>query len=112
MAGSGISFRALSENSDGTPAADPVTLTPGDNAFIGMDSVKTAGCPRAQIAYFNDFDGGLAVAPGVKDVLDGITTTEPVQGYSGVGSFGGDFLRNTTGGDHGSGCVRPIPDAR
>ena len=69
-----------------------------ENAFIGMDSVKTAGCTVPQSVYFNDFDGGLTVAPGVTDVLDGITTTEPVQDYGGVGSFGSDFLRNTTGG--------------
>ena len=70
-----------------------------ETAIEGTDSVKTVGCTVPQTVYFNDFDGGLAVAPGVKDVLDGITTTEPAQGYSGVGSFGGDFLRNTTGGE-------------
>lgn len=52
--------------------------------------------------YFNDFDGGLTVAPGVTGTLGGITSTESVQGYAGLGTgsntFGGDFLRNTTGG--------------
>lgn len=57
--------------------------------------------------YFNDFDGGLTVAPGVTDTLAGITSMEPAQGYDGLGTgsntFGGYFLRNTTGGDDGGG---------
>ncbi|NIM95690.1 MAG: hypothetical protein GTO18_18475, partial [Anaerolineales bacterium] len=52
--------------------------------------------------YFNDFDGGLTVAPKVTATLGGVTSTEPVQGYDGIGSpgnsFGGLFLRNTSGG--------------
>jgi hypothetical protein len=80
-----------------------LTGSAGEIAFMGTDSVKTSGCTVPQTVYFNDFDGGLAVALGVKDVLDGITTTESVQGYGGVGGFGGDFLRNDTGGDYGSG---------
>ena len=52
-------------------------------------------------AYFNDFDGGLVVASGITDTLGGITSTESVQGYDGIGSsgntFGGNFLRNTSG---------------
>ena len=53
--------------------------------------------------YFDDFDGGLIVAPGVTAALGGITTLEEVQGYAGLGTgsntFGGEFLRNATGGD-------------
>jgi basic membrane protein A len=53
-------------------------------------------------AYFNDFDGGLTVAPKVTGTFGGVIDTESVQGYDGIGSpsnmFGGEFLRNTTGG--------------
>lgn len=60
----------------------------------------------AGTVYFNDFDGGLTVAPGVSAVLSGVTTTEGVQGYSGVVSpgnqFSGDFLRNTSAGNPAS----------
>lgn len=69
------------------------TATPFD-PFLGKEPT-----------YFNDFDGGLLVAPGVTASLGGIVTTESVQGYAGLGpggnTFGGDFLRNTTGGDAG-----------
>jgi hypothetical protein len=56
--------------------------------------------------YFNDFDGGLIVAPGVTAALGGITNLESVQGYAGYG-FGGDFLRNDTGGDDYGGIGTP-----
>jgi hypothetical protein len=51
--------------------------------------------------YYNDFDGDPSVASGVTAALEGVTTVESTQGYAGLG-FGGSFLRNTTGGDHGS----------
>ena len=64
---------------------------------------------NASQVYFNDFDGGLTVAPGVTDTLGGITTTESVQGYDGLGTgsntFAGNFLRNTTGGYAGGGSI-------
>ena len=51
-------------------------------------------------AFHDDFDGGKTVLPGVTATWSGVTNTEPVQGYSGIGTgsnvFGGDFLRNTT----------------
>jgi len=63
--------------------------------------------------YFNNFDGGLRVASGIGAVLDGIVTTEFVRGYAGYGNggnkFGGDFLRNATGGDAGGGSGRGDP---
>ena len=63
----------------------------------------------ASLVYYNDFDGGLIVAPGVTDTLSGITTTESVQGYEGIGTgnntFADNFLRNTTGGYAGSGSI-------
>jgi hypothetical protein len=55
------------------------------------------------MAYFNDFDGGVTVATGVGAALSGVTTTEGVQGYAGLGpsgnQFGGNFLRNTSAGN-------------
>ena len=51
--------------------------------------------------YFDDFDGGMAVAPGIVATLDGVVAPESVRDYAGIGNggnvFGGDFLRNTTG---------------
>jgi len=47
--------------------------------------------------YYNDFDGEAIAAPEVTATLAGITSTEPVQDYDAYG-FGGDFLRNDTGG--------------
>jgi hypothetical protein len=50
--------------------------------------------------FSTDFNSG---APGE---FSGVTTTEGVQGYSGIGTgsnvFSGDFLRNTTGGNPAS----------
>lgn len=56
--------------------------------------------------YSNDFDGGLIVAPGVTATLGGISSLESVQGYDGYG-FGGDFLRNDTGGYDDGGMGTP-----
>ena len=54
------------------------------------------------MVFSDDFDGGQAVLGGVGAALSGVTTTEPVQSYAGLGSsgnqFGGDFLYNQTGG--------------
>lgn len=59
--------------------------------------------------YFNDFDGVPVVAPGVTDMLGGITNLESVQGYAGFGVagniFAGNFLRNDTGGYASSGGI-------
>lgn len=53
--------------------------------------------------YFNDFDVTPTVASGVNAALSGVTTTEGVQGYAGLGpsgnQFGGNFLRNTSTGN-------------
>jgi len=63
--------------------------------------------------YFDDFDGGISVAPGIRDLLDGVMTPESVRGYAGIGNggniFGSDFLRNTTGGDAGGGGDIGVP---
>lgn len=57
---------------------------------------------KAKVVYFNDFDKSPRVTHGVLATLGGITTTESVQGYAGLGTgsnvFGGEFLRNITGG--------------
>lgn len=63
-------------------------------------AASLAAASSAQTVVFSTtFDGG---AP---PELSGVTTTEDVQGYAGVGApgnqFGGDFLRNTTGCDAG-----------
>jgi hypothetical protein len=56
----------------------------------------------ASIVLFDDFDGGLTVAPGVSAIYSGYVSLEGVQGYAGLGpsgnQFGGSFLRNPTGG--------------
>jgi hypothetical protein len=57
-------------------------------------------------AYFNDFDGTPIVTPGVTAALGGITDLEPVQEYDGYG-FGGNFLRNGTGGYESGGIGTP-----
>jgi acetyltransferase-like isoleucine patch superfamily enzyme len=57
--------------------------------------------------FFDNFDGGLTVAPGVGALLDGAGAPESVLGYAGIGNggntFGGDFLRNDTGAYAGAG---------
>ena len=42
-----------------------------------------AGAMAGTQIYFNNFDGGLTVAPGVSGGFSGVTTTEGVQGYAG-----------------------------
>jgi len=55
------------------------------------------------IVYTNDFDGGESLSGGATGGLSGITTTESVQGFSGLGNggnlFGGQFLRNKSTGN-------------
>ena len=54
------------------------------------------------VIFFDDFDGGQITMNGVVSNLSGITSTESVQNYAGIGSgnnqFAGNFLRNITGG--------------
>jgi hypothetical protein len=54
-------------------------------------------------AYFNNFDTAPTVLSGVTASLSGVTSTEGVQGYSGIGppgnQFSGNFLRNDSGGN-------------
>jgi hypothetical protein len=54
-------------------------------------------------AYFNNFDSAPTVTPGISASLSGVTTTEGVQDYSGLGpsgnQFGGNFLRNDSTGN-------------
>jgi len=54
-------------------------------------------------AYFNNFDTDPTVAPGITAGLSGVTSTEGVQGYSGIGppgnQFSGNFLRNSSYGN-------------
>ena len=72
-------------------------------AFVFLIPMNAIAAPsKGGQIYFNDFDGGLTVAPKVTGVLGGVTSTESVQGYDGIGSlsntFGGNFLRNPSGG--------------
>lgn len=60
----------------------------------------------AQAKYFNNFDGQEIFPSGVSGGFSGITATEFVQGFEGIGtvcdSFSDNFLRNTTSGDPAS----------
>ena len=62
----------------------------------------TATESNAIVVFSDDFDGGQTTSPGVSAAYSGITTTESVQNYAGLGpsgnQFGGSFLRNVTGG--------------
>ncbi len=52
------------------------------------------------VIFYDDFDGGQRIASGVTGGWSGVTSTESVQGYSGLGTasntFSGLFLRNDT----------------
>ena len=56
----------------------------------------------AQEVFFDDFDGGQVFGGGVKGGFSGVTNLTSVQGFAGLGDegdqFGGNFLRNDTGG--------------
>ena len=105
-------------NGDQTPAAvlelDPIHASMFAQGFVGLyDASSTQSFDNLRIetlaneplnlgpVYFDDFDGGMAVAPGVTAMLDGVIAPESVRDYAGIGNggnvFGGDFLRNTTG---------------
>jgi hypothetical protein len=66
-----------------------------------------AGAPTTQAetvqlqAFFDDFDGGQIVYDGVQGTFSGVAQTEPVYGYSGIGTnyniFSGVLIRNDTG---------------
>ena len=64
--------------------------------------VSFSSVEASQIVFEDDFDGNQTMASGVVGNLTGITTTESVQNYAGIGNgsnqFGGNFLRNITGG--------------
>jgi len=76
-------------------------MKPGFPLAVALFLAALPPVADAAPVYFNDFDGGPVVAPGVTAALTGVTTTEPVQGYAGLGlvgdTFGGRFLRNDTG---------------
>ena len=68
--------------------------------LVGL--LPTAAARADFVVFSDDFDGGQSSSFGVNGSLSGVTTTESVQGYAGLGNgsnqFGGDFLRNATGG--------------
>jgi basic membrane protein A len=78
------------------------SLMAGVAVLLFAPMAAFAGGAKGGQVYFDDFDGGLTVAPKVTGMFGGVTSTESVQGYDGIGSpsnaFGGNFLRNTTGG--------------
>jgi len=105
-----------------TPATvlqlDPVHAAMFAGGFVGLkDNSSTQNFDNLRIetlaaeplalgpVYFDDFDGGMAVAPGIVAILDGVVAPESVRDYAGIGNggnvFGGDFLRNTTSGGGG-----------
>src|SRR5688572_19911308 len=65
--------------------------------FLGLTAVCLAALGGSVTVFTTDFNAG---AP---PEFSGVTTTEEVQGYAGLGTglnvFGGDFLRNTSGGN-------------
>jgi hypothetical protein len=62
--------------------------------------VPAAAMANSLTAYFNNFDTDPTVGSGITAGLSGVTSTEGVQGYSGIGSsdnqFSGNFLRNAS----------------
>lgn len=60
------------------------------------------GQARAGIIFYDNFDGGQAVASGVTATYSGYANIQGVQGYAGIGTgsnvFSGNFLQNDSGG--------------
>ena len=85
-----------------------IVIFPLSSGVFSSDNVVHAqtNVSNSVQVYFNDFDGDPVVASGVTATLGGITNTESVQGYDGYG-FGGDFLRNDTGGYDDGGIGTP-----
>lgn len=70
-------------------------------SLLAVASTATAQSTDLQV-YFNDFDGGLHVEPGVNASLGGYLNTQSVRSYNGIagpisGSFSGNLLFNGTG---------------
>lgn len=76
------------------------TLALSSFAIVSLFSAST--CLGDLIVMADDFDGGQTTLGGVTAALSGVATTESVQNYAGIGTganvFGGNFLRNRTGG--------------
>lgn len=74
--------------------------------FVQCCSAASAGMTTV---FFDDFDGGQSVLSGVTAGWSGVTTTESVQGYAGIGTgantFSGNFLRNTAAGNPATAAV-------
>jgi acetyltransferase-like isoleucine patch superfamily enzyme len=98
----------------GTYTFRDIPLDPIQNAGLSFNGIAaTQGIIDLGTMYYDDFDGGSTIAPGVSALLDGVVFPEYVQGYAGLGNggntFGGDFLRNITGGYHGGGGAIGVP---
>jgi hypothetical protein len=69
-------------------------------AFLVCATLVAAAPALSQELYFNDFDGGETFGAGVGGALSGEVSTEPGQGFVGLGPVGGEFagdlLRNTS----------------
>lgn len=65
-----------------------------------VPAVAAGAVNNSSTAYFNDFDTAPSVGSGITAGLSGVTSTEGVQGYSGIGppgnQFSGNFLRNAS----------------
>jgi hypothetical protein len=74
-----------------TTASTGMSIDPGSGAISWVAPLN-----HSLTAFSTDFNGS------VPSEFSGVTTTEPVQGYAGLGTgsdrFSGAFLRNTTGG--------------
>jgi hypothetical protein len=73
--------------------------------LLGIVATVSPASAQVQV-YFNNFDGTETFGAGITGGLSGITTTEAVQGFAGLGpvgnQFSGNFLRNQTAGNPAS----------
>jgi hypothetical protein len=104
---------------------DPVQALMFERGFVGFydssgqtfDNLRIETLAQEPLdlgsVYFYDFDGGTNVAPGIGYTWSGLIAGESVRGYAGIGNggnvFGGNFLRNNTGGDAGGGGAMGVP---
>lgn len=95
---------------EGGPGADSMVGGNGDDvigslASISISDVAVNEGSSSSVAFSTDFESGVPAE------FSGFTTTEPVQGYAGVGTgtnlFAGSFLRNDSGGDPSAGGTTP-----
>lgn len=92
---SGVNIQSAAGNTiGGATEAERNIISGNQSDGIDIEGRPAASGGSSGAYFFTDFTGG---AP---PQFSGVTTTEPVQGFAGLGTagnvFGGDFLRNTT----------------